>query len=480
MMVQGSNNNYGDPHYAPDDDYWTTFRTRKDGGNVRAAFSYADKPLGHVQSDRPDTMHTYEEAISNVPVPVIGHEIGQFQIYPDFDEITKYDGVLYPRNLEIFRMRLYQSGLSDMDKAFHAASGKLAARLYREECEAALRTRGFGGFQLLDLQDFPGQGTALVGLLDAFLDEKGVVSADEFRKSCDAQTLFLSFDSYVHASGETMPVRALAANYGAEDMNDLDITISLIRADGTLDQDVSLSGDAPQGCVTSLGTAYFTLPTLGDAEALTLHVTDDNGHENDYPVWVYPERATGDSLILSGAPNDKQLDALENGADLLILPGEDGTTIPGGFASDFWNYAMFRRVCAAKNCAPSHGLLGFCGDRSHPAFRHFPCDGSTDWQWFDIAEASHPAVLDDVPSLKPILWAIDNPERNHRLGMIFEVRVGHGRALICESPLDRLAHEGHIEAANLLYSLAEYMRSRDFRPEITVTREHIKRWVGVC
>ena len=478
MMAQGSNNDFGDPHYAPDDDYWTTFRTKKGGGNVRAAFSYADKPLGHVQAARPDTAHTYEDAIAPVPAPVIGHEVGQFQIYPDFDEIAKYDGVVYPRNLEIFRMRLAQSGLLGMDKAFHAASGRLAARLYREECEAALRTRGFGGFQLLDLQDFPGQGTALVGLLDAFMDEKGVISADEFRKSCDAQTLLLSFSGYVRASGETMPVRVLAVNYGAADMNDLDATVSLLRADSSVEQDVSLYGDAPQGCVTALGTAYFTLPEVNEAEALTLRVTDENGHENDYPLWVYPERAIDKTLIVSGAPTDEQLDALESGADLLILPGEGGTAIPGGFASDFWNYAMFRRVCEAKSCAPSHGLLGLCGDRAHPALRHFPCDGTSDWQWFDIAEASHPAVLDDTPALRPIVWAIDNPERNHRLGLIFEARVGQGRVLICESPLDRLAREGRIEAANLLYSLTEYMKSRDFRPETVVTKKHIRRWTG--
>ncbi len=52
------------------------------------------------------------------------------------------------------------------------ASGKLQTLCYKADIEAALRTTGFAGFQLLDLHDFPGQGTALVGVLDPFWEEK--------------------------------------------------------------------------------------------------------------------------------------------------------------------------------------------------------------------------------------------------------------------------------------------------------------------
>ena len=64
--------------------------------------------------------------------------------------------------------------MADQAADFLHASGKLQALLYKEDIESALRTPGMGGFQLLDLHDFPGQGTALVGVLDAVLGLEGL------------------------------------------------------------------------------------------------------------------------------------------------------------------------------------------------------------------------------------------------------------------------------------------------------------------
>jgi hypothetical protein len=58
----------------------------------------------------------------------------------------------------------------------------LQALCYKADIEAALRTKDFGGFQLLDLHDFPGQGTALVGVLDPFWGEKGYISPAEYKR----------------------------------------------------------------------------------------------------------------------------------------------------------------------------------------------------------------------------------------------------------------------------------------------------------
>ena len=117
-------------------------------------------------------------------VPVVSHEIGQWCVYPNFDEMTKYTGALKPRNFEIFRDLLDQGHMLDQADDFLMASGKLQALCYKEEIESALRTPGFGGFQLLDLHDFPGQGTALVGVLDPFWDSKPYISPEEFRRFC--------------------------------------------------------------------------------------------------------------------------------------------------------------------------------------------------------------------------------------------------------------------------------------------------------
>ena len=125
-----------------------------------------------INAKPPETVSDYTESISKFDVPVISHEIGQWCVYPNFNEMKKYTGVLKPRNFEIFRETLEENQMLDQANDFLVASGKLQTLCYKEDIESALRTPGFGGFQLLDLHDFPGQGTALIGVLDPFWEEK--------------------------------------------------------------------------------------------------------------------------------------------------------------------------------------------------------------------------------------------------------------------------------------------------------------------
>ncbi len=118
----------------------------------------------------------YRKDVEDFKVPVIVHEMGQWCVYPNFDEVRKYTGPLKPKNFDIFRDSLTEHGMFDEWRDFLRASGKLQALCYKEEIEAALRTPGIGGFELLDLHDFPGQGTALVGVLDPFWDSKGYIT----------------------------------------------------------------------------------------------------------------------------------------------------------------------------------------------------------------------------------------------------------------------------------------------------------------
>jgi len=144
---------------------------------------------------------------------------GQFQIYPNFDEIPKYTGVLRARNLEIFRDRLAARYMLDQSRDFVRASGALSILCYREDIELALRTPGFGGFQLLDLQDFPGQGTALVGVLDAFMDSKGLIAPEAWRKFCSETVPLLRFAKYIWTSDETFSGRVQVAHFGSNDLS---------------------------------------------------------------------------------------------------------------------------------------------------------------------------------------------------------------------------------------------------------------------
>ena len=176
LYAEGSNNNFGNPTLNPNDDYFTSFRTGPRRGAIRGSFATVNAPLGHVQAGPPSTTADYGQAIARIGVPAIGHEVGQYTVYPDFREIAKYTGPLRLRNYDVFREQLEAKGMLDQADAFVRASGALAVLCYREEVETALRTPGFGGFQLLDIIDNQEQGTALVGFLDAFMDSKGLIA----------------------------------------------------------------------------------------------------------------------------------------------------------------------------------------------------------------------------------------------------------------------------------------------------------------
>src|SRR3546814_85433 len=135
-------------------------------------------------------------------------------VYPDFKEIDRYTGVLKAKNFEIFRDRLNANGMGDLAEDFLMASGKLQVLCYKADIEAAFRTPGFGGFQLLDLHDFPGQGTALVGVLNPFWEEKGYVEGAEFSQFTNTTVPLARFPKMVYLNSEQLEVSVEAAHYG--------------------------------------------------------------------------------------------------------------------------------------------------------------------------------------------------------------------------------------------------------------------------
>jgi hypothetical protein len=92
----------------------------------------------------------------------------------------------------------------------------------------------------------------------------------------------------------------------------------------------------------------------------------------------------------------------------------------------------------------------------------------TNWQWFPIIKASRPFMLDNTAAhYRPIVQVIDNIERNHKLGLIFEFAVNKGKLLVCMSPLDQLLQ--YPEARQLYSSILQYMKSDAFSPETKIT-----------
>lgn len=462
LYAQGTNNEWWSPKLADGDDYWTTVRT--EGGSVakavRGSFAHVDSPLGYIQTDRPSTEHDYSAAIADVAVPVIGQETGQYQVFPDFREIAKYTGVQKPWNLMTFKSRLEKAGMGDRNADFAAASGALAVICYREEIEAALRTPGFGGFQLLDLQDYPGQGSALVGILDAFMDSKGLVSPEDWSRFCGPVVPLALFKSYTWTTAERFVARVKVAQYGPAALPAGAVIWRLTDAAGAVLRSGRIECRGfPQGEPVPVGEIAFPLAKLppGARYKLALEI-EGTAFRNDYPLWVYPEAST--MKVPSGVTVATRWDAaakasLESGGTLVLLPEPEVTKgVDGFYTPDFWNYRMFGKMSKDPRKQPP-GTMGLLIDAKHPALRLFPTETHSDRQWFDLVTGSKALILDDAPkTFRPIVQVIDNVERNHRLGALFEARVGKGRLVVCSFGLS--GKTGSPVAQRLMESILDY------------------------
>jgi hypothetical protein len=466
LYAQGSNNEFGRPTLATGDDYWTTARTLADSVEhaVRGSFSHADQPLGHIQRLRPATTYDYRAAIQGVPVPVIGHEVGQFEVFPSFREIQKYTGVQKPWNFETFRRRLEAAGMLDQSDAFVAASGALVAQCYREEIETCLRTPGFGGFQLLDLQDFPGQGTALVGILDAFMESKGLVQPETWRQFCGPVVPLARMPSYTWNSGQSFQAEIEVAQYGAENLSRTPLHWTLENAQGKVVARGTLpTRSFPQGSLVPAGSVAIPLARLPVPAQYTFHLRlGKTGYQNQYPVWIYPQTVntgTPASVNLRRVWDDGTKALLAAGKTVVLLPASHSIPgIDGFFTPDFWCYPMFRSICEGGKKPVAPGTLGLLIDARHPALAAFPTETHSNWQWWDLVMGSRAAVLNGTPSkFRPIVQVIDNFERNHKLGFLFEAKVGPGSLLVCT--LDLLNKQDSPVARQMLHSLMQYAQS---------------------
>ena len=477
LYAIATNGDWNAPQLCEEDDFWATFRSC-DGaeGNARGSYAHCNAPLGAVQLPGGGTMRDFSSAVRHSPIPVIGHETGQFQAYPDYSEIPKYTGVLKPINLEIFKARLEKAGLGKYADDFCFASGRLMAINYREEMEEAFRTPGFGGFQLLDLQDFPGQGTALVGVLNAFMETKGFITPERWRMSCSPTVLLARFPRYTYVSGEKFVADVQIAHYGQEDVltGDLEWSIEPIGRTGIPPKRRKVVASGKTGIppvrvgeVKTVGRIEVALPRLESQKhpararwfELCLSFADGKV-KNSYPIWVYPE---DDGGALDGVEIVRDLEsadkALAEGRTALCILDKakaPKNSVPGFFTTDFWNWEMFNGP-ARKRKVIAPGTLGLLVKRDHPALAGFPTSFHSDYQWRELIFNGVNVVLDGDKDADVIVRGIDNITRNQNLGVIWEKRRGKGHVLYCSIDLE--AAKDLPEARALRRSLLEYMRS---------------------
>lgn len=419
-----------------------------------------------INSQPPTTNYDWSSIISDWKVPTISHEIGQWCVYPNFDEIKKYTGVLKAKNFEIFQERLHENGLAEYENKFLMASGKLQTLCYKADIEAALRTPDFGGFQLLDLHDFPGQGTALVGVLDPFWEEKGYVTAEQYSRFCGPTVPLARLDKRIFLNNENFHATIEIAHFGEKPLKSVTPQWSLVDHDGDIFAQGELSTtDIPIGNAFSLGQIDQELSTLQSPVQLNLVVGVDE-FENSWPIWVYPSKnkvIANDNVRVSNKLGAAEQKFLNQGGSLLLSPTKGSITddaggdIVVGFSSIFWNTLW------TGGQAPH--TLGILCDPDHPAFKEFPTQYHSNWQWWDAMSHSNAirmSALDN--SIEPVLRTIDDWFTSESLGLLIECKVGQGKLLI--SGIDLLSNQNERPAASqLLYSIKSYMNSEDFNPQ---------------
>jgi len=430
----------------------------------------------------------YRDALETVHIPVLAHEVGQWCAYPDFDVIKKFTGYLKPSNYDIFKYIAGQEGVLDQDHVFAQASGRFQVETYKEEIEANLRTPGLSGFQLLDLHDYLGQGTALIGVVDAFWEPKSYVTAEEFRKFCGPVVPLAWLKKRVFTTDEKLEAGIGVANFGQDTLRKAVVRWEVRDANG------KIVGFCPSNPLVDIPVGFkdkrldFSmglrqLPAPAEYKLVALVDSTNGNFQNDWNFWLYPAQVDTNTPpdVLVTHNWSEAATRLAAGGKVLFMPRNadlDSTKCPPmKNVPIFWNIQM--TVRPPQNTTPKFdAMLGLLCDTKSPALMEFPTEANCDWQWTQLVNNVRSVNLSKAPaSLRPIVSAIDDWNRNWRLGVIFECNVGPGRLLVSAINLDK--ESGGSELQQLRRSLLDYMAGEKFKPVATLTPEQVASlWVS--
>jgi len=444
------------------DDFFISAATKK--GPIRGQTLF--------NAHEPATNIDFRESIKDMPVPVISHEIGQHAVYPNMREIEKYTGVLDPVNLKAIRNDLKKKNMLQWADDFVKASGALSVLLYKESIEMIMRTEGMSGYQLLDLHDFPGQGTSLVGTLDAFWDSKGLITPEKYRRFCGPTVPLARMAKRIYENNERLEAEVEIFHYGQGEMKNAVVGWNIRdEGGGMVAKGTFKPMTIPTGELTAVGKLSTELKGVKEAKKLVLSVfIKDTSIINDWNVWVYPadqkEEEQGE-IIIAELFDETVEKALKEGRKVLLVP-EPSTVkdkITGCFTPVFWSPVLFRN---------QPGTMGLRCNTEHPALAEFPTDYHSNWQWWDLTRRSVAMAMDDLPrDFVTIVRTTDNFTRNHNLVNILEARVEKGKLLLC-SFFIRGDLSKRPAARQLRHSLLNYMRSDKFEPEQELSLAYVK------
>jgi hypothetical protein len=445
----------------PNDDYFISQQTQS--GWVRGQ--------GFLNQTKPNTDSDYRTGLQCLKVPLVTHEVGQYNVFPNLAEIPKYEGALRNLGYEAIRADLEKKGLVADAVRYTRDSGKLAALLYKEDIERALRTKDQAGIALLDLHDFPGQSTATVGLLDAFWDSKGLITPEEFRRFCGPTVPLVRMPKMVYQNTETFEGTVEIAHYGAAPLSNVTVIWTMHDGARTIGQGQFKIETIPLGNGIPLGRIQKPLSEVTTPKEIKLTVQiPGKPIGNDWSIWVYPGTdnvAQTNSVQILEVAGEPLYESLREGKKVLLLPAKGILSKPldGRFIPVFWSPLHFPN---------QPGTLGATIDKEHAVWQQFPTSTHTDWHWWELLATSVAVDLDGVRA-KPAMpfRFVDKYDRNALPTAIFEVKVGKGRLLVCT--LDILSSlETRLAARQLRRSIIAYMNSDEFQPNTGWTEAEVK------
>lgn len=425
------------------------------------------------------TAWDYEGQYGRAKVPIIAHEIGQWPVYMDWDaDLPRYDGcVTAPLRLQQMRAAAEKAGLLGQARDLRAASGASNRLLYRDEIESFLRTPSCRGFQLLGMQDFTGQGEAMVGWLDPFYQSKGTTTPEEFRRYCAPTVALLKLPGYVFRASDKPVIRALLHHYGEADRAGAETTWRLLgEGGGVLDSGSLGRMDFAAGALHDCGAFTPSFAGISSAGRYTLEIqVGGPAWSNTYPIWVFPDappEKKADGLFVARDWNDETKAQLQRGGRVLLVADRLGGRAASELAQWqplYWSVPFFP--------GQNRDTLGLLVRNEHPAFRGFPTGSFGDWNWFRICQGARGFDLTDlVPhSFLPLAQPITDFHLNRRLGSIFEVRVGSGALLVCGYDISAEKAARFPEVASLRRALLAYAASPEFAPQTPLAVEALDR-----
>lgn len=420
---------------------------------------------------QPESFSDYADKIKQFTVPFVAHEMGQYCVFPNFDEIKKYTGVYRAKNFELFQEDLADHHMADQAHLFMMASGKLQALCYKYEIEKALRTPNYSGFQLLALNDYPGQGTAMVGVLDAFWDEKGYINAKEFSQFSNEVVPLSRMEKFTFNNSETFKATVDVANYSAGTMENAEVICLLKNSTGKTLFTYKYTRSLPIG-FTNLGNITYSLAPFQKAEKLKVEISITNtSYVNSWNIWVYPSKLPEQKtdVYYTTKLDGKAKAVLAKGGKVFL--NASGRVVKGKevvqtFLPVFWNTSWFKM-------RPPH-TLGILLDPKSPAFKEFPTAYHSDLQWWEIVNKQQVMNLEDFPEdFRPLVQPIDTWFMNRRLASVFEANVGGGKLMVSSSDLSADKADG-TPSKQLYYSIIKYMASSDFNPKPSVKLEAVE------